>query len=549
MIPSKIIFLKLSVTILLLLEFFQQPFAQKILSKGEREKEWHEAKFGMFIHWGLYAIPAQGEWYMRNAKIAVADYAKLAEKFNPTQFDADKWVSIAKSAGMKYLVITSKHHDGFALFGSKASNYNMVDATPYHKDVVKALAAACQKQGLKFGIYYSTIADWHHPGGQAGCPHWDSAQNGDLDTYMKNIAIPQITELTTQYGPIFEFWFDNDGSKGINAQRAAPIIELLKEHQPNVMKDDRLVEADFTTEEQHISRLRPKGNWEACITTSGNWGYKRTPAKSLSTLVKTIIDIADKGGNILLNVGPDEKGNIPDDNIERLTGIGRWIHANEEAFYGTTNGPFSYLPFGKNTAKGNTVYLHILKMPSDNKIMIPMPEAPLKVYLVAHKTEKLPTTYTNGKLTITIPASLVDSIATTVAVVCNKPLPIIMSAALDKPVTCSGISERKPALAVDSFPNTRWHSKDSTGWFAVDLLKPTTIDALRVDYRYGKMQKFALQYLVGANWKTIFDGEDMPNDDYEKQFPAVTAQHFRLLITKNSGVMNMASFELFQAMN
>ena len=169
------------------------------LTYEQKMKEWNEAKFGMFIHWGLYAIPAKGEWYMRQSKTPVAEYAKLATQFNPTKFNADEWATVAKNAGMKYLVITSKHHDGFALFDSKATDYNIVKATPFKRDVVKELSIACKKAGIKFGVYYSTIADWHHPGGQAGCPHWDSAQNGNLDDYMKTIAIPQVRELATQY--------------------------------------------------------------------------------------------------------------------------------------------------------------------------------------------------------------------------------------------------------------------------------------------------------------------------------------------------------------
>ena len=244
----------------------------------------------MFIHWGLYAIPADGEWHMRAHHESVAEYAKRAAEFNPVNFNADEWMQVAQDAGMKYLVITSKHHDGFAMFDSKASDYNIVQKTPFKRDPLKELSAACPKHGIRFGVYYSGMADWGHPGGGAGEPHWDkAAQDGDPDTYINTVAVPQVRELMSNYGTLGEVWFDNDGSPGMTPERANRIFDQVK-LQPGIIINPRLGRGDFSVEEQHISPLPPDGDWEACLTTNGNWGYTHAlpgPRKSCCTCLST----------------------------------------------------------------------------------------------------------------------------------------------------------------------------------------------------------------------------------------------------------------------
>jgi len=522
------------------------------LSYEQKMKEWNETKFGMFIHWGLYAIPAKEAWYMRNTKTSVAEYAKLTAQFNPTKFNADEWAAIAKNAGMKYLVITTKHHDGFAMFDSKASDYNVAKATPFKRNVVKELSIACKKAGIKFGVYYSTIADWHHAGGQAGCPHWDSAQNGKLEDYMKTIAVPQVKELATEYGPIYEFWFDNDGSKGITTALAQPIHDILKQYQPNTIEDSRLAGGDFQSQEQNLTTFAPKGYWEACITTTGGWGYINTPAKSTAKILKMIIDISSKGGNILLNVGPDATGIIPADNVERLKAVGAWLAKNGESIYGSDRGPFDYLPFGENTRKGNTLYLHVYDWPKNGLLNLPMTNKVTKAFLLADKKQKIGVMTNGNNTTLQLPATAPDSIASVIALEVEGEIKRVTSLATNKPVTtsCAEDKNRSVKNAVDDDPSSEWRSKDSSGWMEVNLQSEQSINTVRVGSFMNMPEKFSLQYKQGDNWVTIFEDKNMPRNEYVKTFAPVTAQYVRFVIdkTKGNAGISIRSFELFPPM-
>jgi alpha-L-fucosidase len=343
------------------------PSTQPALTRDEtpehREQRmawWRAARFGMFIHWGLYSVPAGaydgkeipgiGEWIMNNAGIPVAVYAQYARQFNPTKFDAGRWVSIAKAAGMKYMVITTKHHDGFAMFHTKVDGYNIYDATPFKRDPIAELAAACQRQGMKLGFYYSQSQDWHHPGGAAlrrgerTTDHWDYAQDGSFDDYLSDVSLPQVREILTNYGPVAVLWFDTP-TKSMTAQRAARFLPLLN-LQRDIIVNNRLggdFEGDTETPEQHIPpRGFPGQDWETCMTINDTWGYKSydTDFKSTETLLHNLVDIASKGGNYLLNVGPTAEGAIPQPEVDRLVAIGAWLKVNGASIYGTESTPF-----------------------------------------------------------------------------------------------------------------------------------------------------------------------------------------------------------------
>ena len=321
---------------------------------------YREAKFGLFIHWGLYASPAGkwqgrevagGEWIMNRARIPVQEYARLAEQFNPVKFAADEWVQLAKEAGMRYIVITSKHHDGFAMFGSKVSPYNIVDATPFKRDVLKELSAACQRQAMPFGFYYSQSQDWHHPGGAVSGSSWDPAQQGDFDAYLRQVAEPQVREILTGYGPMALVWFDTP--LNMNAERADRFVQLVRQLQPNCLINGRLradrAGFDYVSMRDNAipNRVVP-GVWETPATLNHHWGFVsydqawKTPAELLYKLV----DIVSKGGNYLLNVGPDATGVIPRPSQDALRAVGRWLKLNGEAIYGA--GP---TPFGEELGK------------------------------------------------------------------------------------------------------------------------------------------------------------------------------------------------------
>jgi alpha-L-fucosidase len=398
-----------------------------------RMKWWREARFGMFIHWGVYSVPAGtwngkqipgiGEWIMNRGRIPVADYAKFTEQFNPVKFNADEWVRIAKNAGQKYIVITAKHHDGFAMFHSKATPYNIYDATPFKRDPLAELAEACRKQGIKLGFYYSQAQDWHHPGGAAAKGgHWDKAQDGSMDDYIDQIAVPQVRELLTNYGDVAVLWWDTPVN--MNRDRAAKLRELLK-LQPRIITNNRLFRGDpefrgdTETPEQKIPATGMDRDWETCMTMNKTWGFKSydNDWKSAQTLLRNLIDIASKGGNYLLNVGPTSEGEIPAASVERLHEIGAWLAANGDGIYGTTASPFGKLPFdGRCTQKPGKLYLHVFNWPSDRKLLVPVTNEVRAAYLLTKPDEKLAVTSAADGKAIALPEITPDPNATVVVV-------------------------------------------------------------------------------------------------------------------------------------
>jgi alpha-L-fucosidase len=391
-----------------------------------RMQWWREARFGLFIHWGIYSVPAGtykdqqikhiGEWIMLDAKIPVVEYAAYAKQFNPVKFDADAWVRLAKEAGMKYIVITSKHHDGFAMFKSDASSYNIVDATPFKRDPIAELAVACQKYGLKLGLYYSQAQDWHHAGGAARRGHWDPAQEGSMDDYLRTIAVPQVREILTNYGPIAVLWWDTP--ENMTSERAAPLAELLK-LQPNIITNNRLgggYMGDTETPEQRIPATGYPRDWESCMTMNDTWGYKSWDHnwKSSEQLLRNLIDIASKGGNYLLNVGPSAEGEIPQPSVERLHEIGAWLGRYGEAIYGTTASPFKGLTWGRATQKPDKLYLHVFYWPKDGKLTVPMRSGANKAYLLGSPDAKVSFKASPQGLQLQLPANAPDAIASVV---------------------------------------------------------------------------------------------------------------------------------------
>ncbi len=368
--------------------------------RDARMQWWREARFGMFIHWGVYAVPAGiyhgervggiGEWIMFNAKIPVAEYRQFAAQFNPVKYNPDEWVRLAKDAGMKYIVITSKHHDGFALFDSKASDWNVVKATPYGKDLLKPLAEACERHGLRLGFYYSQAQDWNNPGGGVCGQHWDPAQDGDMGQYIRNVAVPQVKEILSGY-PLSILWWDTPC--GMTKEYADQLIPLLK-LRPGIIHNNRLgiYPGDTDTPEQEIPATGLKGrDWETCMTMNDTWGYKSYDHnwKPTQTLVRNLIDIASKGGNYLLNVGPTSEGLIPEPSVERLKEVGQWMKVNGEAIYATTASPFKKLPWGRATQKPGKLFLHVFDWPSDGKLTVPISGAVVRAYLLADPAKDL----------------------------------------------------------------------------------------------------------------------------------------------------------------
>ena len=368
------------------------PYAQETPAQRDaRLAWWREARFGMFIHWGVYAVPAGtyqdkpvggiGEWILRNAKIPVAEYKAYAQQFNPVKYDPDAWARLAKKAGMKYIVITAKHHDGFALFDSAVTDWDIAGATPYGRDLLRPLVEAAHREGLWIGFYYSQAQDWVHPGGAksgfADGEGWDPAHKGSFDAYLHDIAVPQVRELLTGY-PIDVLWWDTPHL--MTPERARPLAELLK-LRPGIIHNNRLgggFNGDTDTPEQRIPATGIAGrDWETCMTLNDTWGFKSYDHnwKSVETLVQNLVDIASKGGNYLLNVGPTAEGEIPAASVERLEAVGRWMDVNHESIYGTTASPFFKLPWGRCTKRvgpdGATLYLQVFNWPADGILRVP----------------------------------------------------------------------------------------------------------------------------------------------------------------------------------
>jgi len=358
---------------------------------------WREAKFGMFIHWGVYAVPAGvwkrkhiegiGEWIMNRARIPVPEYEKLAPKFNPVKFNADEWVKLAKDAGMKYLVITAKHHDGFAMYDSPCSDYDIVDATPYGKDVMKALAKACAKAGIKLCFYYSQAQDWHDP--DAAGNNWDypDEDKKDFAAYLERKVKPQVRELLTQYGPIGLIWFDTP--REITRSQSLALKRLVHRLQPACLVSGRVGHdvGDYgSMGDNQIPAGRVVGDWETPATMNDTWGFKTHDRnwKSVKTLLYLLVDLTSKGVNYLLNVGPTAEGVIPKPSVNRLKEIGKWMEVNGDAIYGTQPNPFPYeLVWGRITQKRNKLYLLFCKWPRGRFTLYGLRNKVKKAYLLA----------------------------------------------------------------------------------------------------------------------------------------------------------------------
>jgi len=422
------------------------PTGKRIPSKDERMKWWRDARLGMFIHWGIYSVPAgtykdqqvpgTGEWIMNSAHIPVAEYEQFAKQFNPAKFNAEQWVHIAKNAGIKYIVITSKHHDGFCLWDSKVSNYDIMDATPFKRDILKELSAACKKQGIRLCFYHS-IMDWHHPDAQGTFfPNYNDGgrSNPNFAQYAENYMKPQLKELVNNYGPLGVMWFDGEWIPDWTEEQGKDLYKYVMGLQPNIIINNRVGKGrkgmeglskdeesagDFGTPEQQVP---PKGlpgvDWETCMTMNDTWGYVSYDNnwKSTEALLRNLVDIASKGGNFLLNVGPTSEGLIPQPSVERLAAMGEWMKANGESIYGTTASPFGMVPWGRCTAKPGKVYLHIFNWPTTGKLEVTgLINKVEKAYLLAdNKQAGLAVSQDEDNIVISVPEKAPDTIDTVV---------------------------------------------------------------------------------------------------------------------------------------
>ncbi|WP_248925224.1 alpha-L-fucosidase [Paenibacillus hamazuiensis] len=415
------------------------PAEQKDAGHDRMMAWWREARVGLFIHWGLYSElagywkgeevkGAYGEHIMLRAQIPVREYEEVAGRFNPVRFSAEEWVKTAKDAGLKYLVFTAKHHDGFAMYDSKVSSFNIVERTPFGRDPVAELAEACAKHGIRLCLYYSHSMDWHHPDSQGNT--WDYPHNigaydeveswiGDEDKrtryerYLERHAIPQVRELLTQYGPIGIVWFDC-GHK-LTEEQGIRFVNAVKNEQPHCLVNRRVWKdplGDYGNSGDNQPHVRvPRSDWESIATLNDSWGYKANDHnwKSAQTVMRQLIDTVSMNGNFLINVGPTGTGEFDPTSLKLLGEIGEWMKVNGEAIYGAVKSPIGKPPWGRCTAKGNKLYLHIYEAPTSGNLIVPGLRSAVKaVYLLAdpHRTPLKHERLNEEDVQITLPAGL-----------------------------------------------------------------------------------------------------------------------------------------------
>ena len=423
------------------------------ITQDERMGWWREARFGLFIHWGLYAIPAgewgkdkdHGEWIRESAHIPVAEYEKFQPQWNPVKFDADAWATAAHDAGMRYLVITSKHHDGFDLFDSAVSEWDVMN-TPFHRDVLKELSEACARHGVRFCTYHS-IMDWHHPD-YLPRRSWEGdtrpVDGADFERFEKYLHA-QVSEVITKYHPGV-LWFDGEWESTWTHERGLALYELCRKLDPKLIINNRVdvhrsgmggfsesseAVGDFSTPEQEIPATGMNGvDWETCMTMNDHWGWNKNDKhwKSSLDLVRMLIDIASKGGNYLLNVGPRPDGTFPPEALERMHALGAWLATNGEAIYGTSASPFDALGWGRCTQKsaaGDTLlYLHVFDWPKDGRLVLPgLGNEAREAHLLADPKVRLDVARAGDALAIALPSRAPDAVASVIALrIAGKPI-------------------------------------------------------------------------------------------------------------------------------
>jgi len=507
-------------------------------------KKWQDDRFGMFIHWGPVSLTEKEISWSRGKTngTPVEVYDNLYKKFNPVKFNADEWVAAAKAAGMRYIVLTAKHHDGFCLWDTKYTDYNIMNS-PFKRDVVKELAEACKKQGIKFGAYYSP-PDSHHPDypyDLTGAGHPKRAKY-NVDAYNR-FLMDQTTELLRNYGPLVTVWYDNDGTvpEFYDKNRGQQVINNARSIQPDILVNNRVgAPGDYSTPEQKIGGFDIKRPWESCMTISAHnhwaWGGDKDGVKPVGNVITMLVQCAGGDGNMLLNVGPRPDGLIDPAQVEAIRQVGDWLKLNGESIYGTRGGP--YLPTSRYAAtrNGKIVYLHILKWEGDTAKLPPLgAEISASSLLSGGKVavENAPSGLTvkvapaDQKSPDTIVKLELKSDAMALAPI--KPVVAVKATASN---TYGNEADYSPEKAVDGDPSSRWATDDGLthAWLRIDFPKPTVISSVSISEALGKrVRNFTLEWLDGDSWKPILSGSSI-GADFRKEFRPVTTASVRLNI-------------------
>jgi alpha-L-fucosidase len=517
--------------------------------------KWRELKFGLFIHWGPVSLVGTEIGWSRGGprrgtggtgEIPLDVYDNLYKKFNPVKFDAHQWAGIAKAAGMRYMVFTSRHHDGFTNFDSKVTDYKITSPdSPYRKDIVKQLADACHEGDLKFGLYYSQ-PDWHHP-------DYRTPNHSRYVQYLHE----QVRELMTSYGRVDVLFFDGLGGSAKDWD-AEPLLKSIRTLQPHIIINNRCgLPADYDTPEQEIGRMQTDRPWETCMTIGDQWAWKPNDnVKSLKVCLQTLIKCAGGDGNLLFNVGPMPDGRIEPRQVERLKAMGGWLRQYGESIYGTRGGPFRRGAWGTATYKADTVYVHLLDPKLDLVVLPPIDKKIGASRVLTGGTASV--RQTDGGIEVSVPAADRKEIDTIVvltldglAAEAKVGIAATDSVATGKKATASNVFQNMvgahgPAKAVDDDPETRWATDAGThqAWLQVDLGEPRMIGRAMISEAYGRVREFELQAKEGDSWKTFHRGTTI-GEDFSAKFPPIKAQVIRLNILKATDGPTIWEFQLF----
>ena len=561
-----------------------------------RMQWFRDAKFGMFIHWGLYSqlagewqgqtVTGGAEWIQNYLNIPSSQYSPLAKTWNPSKYNAREWVRLMKAAGIKYICITTKHHDGFCLWPTKMNDDWNIGITPGGKDLLKPLADACHAEGLQFCIYHS-VMDWHHPDWPNRPAFNDYAKGQPDKARFKNYLYGELKELFANYGPIGMVWFDGTWDRKVwTSDDGKALEDYTRSLQPSVILDNRsgyvppqrkldiavansygyVFAGDYISPEGEVpSTGLPGIDWETCQTMQlpNNWGYNRLVGfRPFKDLLQQLIDVTSKGGNMLLNIGPAADGQILPQARMCLEKFGAWMQVNGEAIHGTTASPFESLPFdGRCTQKPGVLYLHVFQWPKNGRLPVPLTNKVKRAYLLALPGNKLMVTTAAKGIEVTLPAVAPDPIASVVVVeIEGAPvvIPPVGPVSQDKPVTVSaewpGRAELKKEHINDGKIDTIWAGPENSreGWAQIDLGEERSVTRVLLSEgpEYARCGKFAVQMQVGSEWKTIATGTGI-GAHKELSFEPVKGRMFRLTVNVNKragepdGEPVIAEFQLF----
>lgn len=529
-------------------------FANFLKADRQDVQQWREMKFGLFIHWGPVSLKGTEIGWSRGGQrrgrkdkstgsIPVDIYDNLYKQFNPVKFDADEWIQTAKDAGMKYLVFTSKHHDGFSMFDSKLTEYKITNS-PFKRDVVKELADACHKAGLKLGYYYSP-PDWYHP----------DYRTENHSRYIKFLH-GQLREICSNYGKIDIIWFDGLGGKAKDWD-AENLFRMIRELQPNIIINNRAgLPGDHDTPEQRIGKFQNDRPWETCMTICRQWAWKpNDQMKSLKQCIDTLVRVVGGDGNLLFNVGPMPDGRIEPRQVERLKRMGKWLNEYGKSIYATRGGPFKPGGWGASTYKDNTIYIHVLNWQEDTLTLPPIPKKIIANSVMSGGNVKVKQTKEAVEISVSKPYQ--RELDTIIVLELDGPASTISPRALqsgsltaEKRARVSNVFQKNSAYnaskAVDDDPATRWATDSGTqqAWLEVDLGKPAAFNRVKIDEEYNRVQEFELQYRDGKHWKSIAKGTKLGHD-YSKQFEPVNARYVRLNILRATDGPSINEFQLF----